>query len=113
MNNNVPDNWYETFFSGINSEMWEKAVSTEWTESEVSFLVDVMNIGNGANILDIPCGSGRIAMSLAKKGFIVTGVDISEEFIKGLNQKVKEAHLSIRVIQGNILSLELADSFDG
>jgi cyclopropane fatty-acyl-phospholipid synthase-like methyltransferase len=109
----VPDNWYETFFSGINCEMWEKAVSAEWTEKEVSFLIDTMNLTKGANILDIPCGTGRISLSLAKKGFNVTGVDISEEFIKGLTQKVKEENLSVRVIHGNILSLELTGSFDG
>jgi cyclopropane fatty-acyl-phospholipid synthase-like methyltransferase len=113
MNNNVPDNWYETFFSGINCEMWEKAVSAEWTEKEVSFLIDVMNITKGTSILDIPCGTGRHAMSLAKKDFNVTCVDISEEFIRGLSQKIKEENLSIQVKLGNILSLELTGFFDG
>ncbi len=113
MSNIVPDNWYETFFSGINCEMWEKAIPKDWTEKEASFLMDVMNIKRGASILDIPCGTGRLAVSLARKGFNVTGVDISEEFIKGLNQRVKEDNLSIQVIQGNILSFELTGSFDG
>lgn len=113
MNNYVPDNWYENFFSGINCEMWEKAVSDDWTEKEVSFLMDVMNIRKGAGILDIPCGFGRLAIPLAKNEFNVTCVDISEEFIRGLTQRVQEENLSIRVIQGNILSLELTGSFDG
>lgn len=113
MDNKVPDNWYEAFFSGINCEMWEKAVSADWTEKEASFLIDEMNLTKGAAILDIPCGTGRISVELAKKGFILTAVDISEEFIRGLNQKVKEDNLSVKVIQGNILSLELKGSFDG
>src|SRR5580704_9534123 len=104
MENNVPDNWYETFFSGINCEMWEKAVSKDWTEKEVSFLIDIMDLPKGAGILDIPCGTGRLAIPLAKEGFNVTCVDISEEFIKGLTQKLKETNLSIEVIKGNILS---------
>lgn len=37
MTNDVPDNWYETFFSGINCEIWEKAVTPEWTNAEVEF----------------------------------------------------------------------------
>ncbi len=113
MDNNVPDNWYETFFSGINCEMWEKAIPEDWTEKEASFLIDEMNIRKGASILDIPCGTGRLAVSLARKGFNVTGVDISKEFITGLTKRVKEENLSIQVIQGNILSLQLTGSFDG
>ncbi len=113
MSNHVPDNWYETFFSGINCEMWRKALPEDWSEKEASFLMDVMNLKGGANILDIPCGTGRLALQLAKKGFNVTGIDISEEFITGLTQKVEEEKLPIKVIQGNILSLELTGSFDG
>ncbi len=72
-----------------------------------------MNVKRGANILDIPCGTGRLALQLAKKGFNVTGVDISEGFITGLTEKVKEDSLSIEVIRENILSLELTGSLDG
>ncbi|MEP7108209.1 MAG: hypothetical protein ABI760_09500, partial [Ferruginibacter sp.] len=63
MSDNVPDNWYETFFSGINCEMWEKAVTDDWTEKEASFLVDVMNINRGDSVLDIPCGTGRLSIN--------------------------------------------------
>jgi len=113
MDNNVPDNWYESFFSGINCEMWEKAATENWTEQEVSFLIDVMNVRRGACILDIPCGTGRHAVMLARKEFNVTCFDISEEFITGLNSKVKEENLTIQVIRGNILMSELTGSFDG
>ena len=41
MDKNIPDNWYESFFSGINCEMWEKAATKEWTDAEVAFLMDV------------------------------------------------------------------------
>jgi SAM-dependent methyltransferase len=113
MTDSVSDSWYENFFSGINCEMWEKAIPEDWTQKEVSFLVDVLQIGNGGSILDIPCGTGRLAMPLAKKGFQVTGVDISKEFIKGLAHRVKVENLSIQGIQGNILTLPLTGSFDG
>jgi cyclopropane fatty-acyl-phospholipid synthase-like methyltransferase len=113
MDDNIPDNWYEDFFSGINAEMWEKAVSDEWSEKEASFLMDVMDVPAGGNILDIPCGTGRLAIPLAKKDFNVTCVDISEHFLIKLRQRVKEQHLPVQVIHGNILSVELTGSFDG
>ncbi len=53
MSNTVPDNWYETFFAGINCEMWRKALPEEWSEKEASFLIDVMNIKRGANTVKV------------------------------------------------------------
>src|SRR5664279_586951 len=110
---NVPDNWYETFFTGINCEMWEKAIPEEWSAREAAFLTDVMAIGKGSSILDIPCGFGRLAIPLAKMGFNLTGVDISKRFLSSLDKKVKAENLPIRIIEGNILFLELSGSFDG
>lgn len=63
--------------------------------------------------MDIPCGTGRHAVKLAKKGFNITCFDISDEFITGLGQKVKDENLSIQIIHGNILTSELTGSFDG
>lgn len=113
MSNRIPDNWYESFFSGINCEMWEKAVSQEWTDAEVLFIKDVLNIRPGAKILDMPCGTGRHSIELARQGFQLTAVDISATFIAALTEKVSIGNLPIKVIEGNILSLELTGSFDG
>jgi len=113
MSNNIPDNWYESFFSGINCEMWEKAVTQEWTDTEALFIRDVLNVKPGSAILDMPCGTGRHSIALAKQGFYLTSVDISTEFINGLKKKVAEQQLPIEIIQGNILSLALEGSFDG
>jgi ubiquinone/menaquinone biosynthesis C-methylase UbiE len=35
-----------------------------------------------ASVLDIPAGTGRLAMSLAQDGFQVTGVDVSERMLE-------------------------------
>jgi cyclopropane fatty-acyl-phospholipid synthase-like methyltransferase len=113
MDNTIPNNWYETFFSGINCEMWEKAVTPEWTNAEVSFIKDVLNVQLGAAILDIPCGTGRHSVALANDGYLLTAVDISKEYITALKKKVEEQKLNIEVIEGNILSLQLTGSFDG
>lgn len=113
MSNNIPDNWYENFFSGINCEMWEKAATQEWTDAEVIFVKDVLNVVPGSSILDMPCGTGRHSIALAKQGFRLTSVDISTEFINGLKKKVDEQQLPVEIIHGNILSVEFKESFDG
>ncbi len=34
-----------------------------------------------ARILDLPCGTGRVTLTLAERGFIVTGADVSEAML--------------------------------
>ena len=113
MNSTVPDNWYETFFTGINCEMWERAIPEEWSAKEAAFLIEVMGVERGSDILDIPSGFGRLAIPLAKNGYNLTCVDISERFLASLSKTVKSEKLPVRIIQGNILSLEIIGSFDG
>ena len=48
----------------------------ERTELEVEFVAS--QIPAGARVLDVPCGTGRIAVPLAERGFLVSGLDISE-----------------------------------
>ena len=113
MNTTIPDNWYETFFAGINCEMWEKAATQQMTDDEAAFLVSVFKLPKGSKILDLPCGTGRHSLALDRQGFNMTAIDISDEFINSLKKKVAAQELNIGVIHANILSLELEDSFDG
>lgn len=113
MNTTIKNEWYTDFFSGLNCEMWERAVSAEWTTNEVDFLLTTMQIKPGNTLLDIPCGSGRHAIELAKRGVQVTGIDISIEFLQTLKKRADENNVSVTIIQGDILTTEIGHSFDG
>jgi ubiquinone/menaquinone biosynthesis C-methylase UbiE len=78
----VPANWFETFFHGVTLDLWRKAIPPEQTKAEADFLFDHLNCAPGAQVLDVPCGNGRLSFELARRGLRVTGVDISEEFIE-------------------------------
>lgn len=113
MNTTIRNEWYTDFFSGLNCEMWEKAVTTEWTEQEVDFLINALAIQPGDEVLDIPCGFGRHAIELAKRGFQMTGIDISAEFLQTLQERVDAEQLSIHIVHGDILTTPIESSFDG
>lgn len=80
MMNEVKNTWYKDFFQGINCEIWENAIPDAYTQQEVEFLVNEFNLDQGRSILDIPCGHGRHAIELSKRGYKLTSVDISETF---------------------------------
>ena len=54
---------------------------TKGTEQEIDFLVEALGLRAGQRMLDVGCGPGRHAHALARRGFEVVGVDISQAFV--------------------------------
>src|SRR5439155_27257415 len=74
-------NWWEHFFEGVSVDLWLQAVPPEHTEREAEFLARTLAVPPGAELLDVPCGGGRLALALARRGYQITGVDWSPEFL--------------------------------
>lgn len=78
---NVQSNWWESFFEGVAVDMWLQALPPEHTEREAEFLARTLAVASGAELLDVPCGGGRLSLALARRGYQLTGVDWSSEFL--------------------------------
>ena len=90
--------------------MWHQAVPPSFTDNEVAFFLRTAEPEPGSSVLDICCGSGRLALALAQKGFDVTGIDLSEENVALLQSVTKE--LPVTVICDDILAHEFGSMFD-
>jgi SAM-dependent methyltransferase len=77
----APERWWEEFFEGLSVQLWLEAVPAEHTEREAARLSAALALPAGAEILDVPCGGGRLSLALAARGYRVTGVDSSREFL--------------------------------
>lgn len=64
------------------------------------------------HVLDLGVGDGRNALYLLKNGFQVTGVDMSSEGLKNLQEKTQKYREHLEVIESNVLDLKLAEEFD-
>jgi SAM-dependent methyltransferase len=106
----MQSNWQETFFRGVALDAWRHIVNPEMTRTEVNFLERVLNIDAGAQLLDVPCGNGRHAIELASRGYRMTGLDLSEEFIA---EARSAAPLAVRWVRDDIRSLPWVCEFDG
>lgn len=80
------NDWYTDFFSGLMVDFWEKALPAEQTQAEVKFLHDVFGLPPGRRLLDVPCGHGRHAIALAKLGYQMTGIDLSQDCLARARQ---------------------------
>jgi len=91
--------------------MWRSATSGEMTRTETEFLAKSLNIRESSHLLDVPCGNGRLAIELAKRGCRVTGLDQSEEFIA--EARTASESLSAAWIIGDMRELPWREEFDG
>jgi SAM-dependent methyltransferase len=73
--------WYADFFTELPNAFWRAAVPESHTAAEVDFIVKAAGLAAGARVLDVPCGSGRHTLELARRGYRVTGLDVSAEAV--------------------------------
>lgn len=56
-------------------------------------------------VIDLGCGTGRLLMRLAPRGFECLGVDLSEAMLDVLRQKAAAARLPIQTLRANLVEL--------
>ena len=50
---------------------------------------------NGSTVLDVGCGAGRVSVALAKKGYVVTGLDFLPEMIELANRQANSHGINV------------------
>ncbi len=63
-------------------------------------------------VLDLACGTGNITIPLAKKGYQVTALDISNPMLTIARNKAVKDNLQIEFIEGDMRNFSLSESFD-
>lgn len=81
MTTQTKTDWWEDFFEGASVDLWLQAISPEHNEREAASLARLLDVPDGAELLDVPCGGGRLSRALARRGHHVTGVDWSSAFL--------------------------------
>ena len=81
----MTDHWFEDL-AGFMGPAYLRYSFTKGTEQEVGFLVEVLGLEPGMRVLDVGCGPGRHAHALARRGFEVVGIDISQRFVDLANE---------------------------
>ena len=69
-------------------------------------------IGPGATLLDAGCGAGRYAAELARRGYVVTGMDRSPDLLAEARRRPVDAGARVRFESGDLLALPGAAGFD-
>jgi SAM-dependent methyltransferase len=103
--------WYEELFTNY-ARTYDAETYTAGTTGEVDFIEKECNYDKCVSILDIGCGTGRHAIELARRGYSVTGIDLSASQLERARNKGVDAGVSIGFHQMNACSLPFRNEFD-
>ena len=69
------------------------------------------HVTDGCSVLEIAPGPGYLSIELAKIGsYKITGMDISEDFVKIAKQNADRAGVDIEFLQGNVSKIPMKDN---
>ena len=93
--------WYEDYFTADYWAYADAEYTPERTEAEVRYLAAVLS--GHRRVLDLGCGTGRHAIGLARLGFEVTGVDVSDYALRRAAQAAANADVQLRLCRADLL----------
>ncbi|MCA9913440.1 MAG: class I SAM-dependent methyltransferase [Anaerolineae bacterium] len=86
-------NDWKTFFDKHAPKYMDEPFVTG-TQAEVDFLIEHLSLSPDQRILDMGCGVGRHTLELARRGYHVTGVDLSDGMLEQGRQAAQAEGLS-------------------
>lgn len=95
-----------------SAHIYDEGTDVKIGKDDIRFYL--REISDSDNVLEIGCGTGRVAIELAKRGNKVTGLDLSENMLDIFQQKIsaKDFKGNISIVQSDMSSFELEEKFD-
>ncbi len=103
--------WYETLFENYG-EKYDKECFAQGTIGECDFIEKEINFNKLLKIIDVGCGTGRHAIELAKRGYQVTGIDLSESLLQKAREKAQKAGVQVDFFRHDARNLPFERQFD-
>jgi SAM-dependent methyltransferase len=106
----APEHWYRTAFGPLTAAFWTGLVPEQRIHEEARFLAEALQTAKNSLLLDVPCGAGRHARALARLGFRVDGLDISEHMLAASSEPASDG---VILRQGDMAALAATDRYEG
>lgn len=95
----------QNYYGSLCTEMYE-ILHEQAPQDELNFYLS--HAEKGKKILEPLCGSGRFLVPFLKRGFDISGMDLSGEMLAKLKQKAPDA----KAIQADIIDYAVQEQFD-
>jgi SAM-dependent methyltransferase len=104
--------WYREFFDDLYLRVYQPLEAPEQVRREVDFIVKALDLPAGAKVLDLCCGQGRHSLELARRGFQVVGVDLSEALLYAARKRAESEGLSVIFLLCDMREIDFSNEFD-
>jgi SAM-dependent methyltransferase len=91
---------------------YEEWLDDELSSAQADLIWETLGLREGDEVLDVPCGHGRIANRLALRGARVTGVDADPLFLEHARADAAARGVEVDYVQGDMRELPWVDRFD-
>ena len=105
-------NTWEEFFDA-HAPVYDQNEFTKNTVREVNFLLEELEVPPGASILDVGCGTGRHSIELAKRGYRLTGIDLSTKMLAKAAERANASGVDVEWVHADAARFSLHKQFDG
>ncbi|MDK6421867.1 class I SAM-dependent methyltransferase, partial [Aerococcus urinae] len=99
-------------FSEVYHQIFDQSLYQAWQNYLEDQVETRLTHQEGLKILDMACGDGRLTLELAKAGYDVTGMDLSEEMLAIAQAEMQEAGIYIPYFQADMRSFKTETSYD-
>lgn len=103
--------WYEALFENY-SQKYDNENFTRGTIGECDFIEQELKHDQASKIIDIGCGTGRHSIELTKRGYTITGIDLSDSMLAKAREKAAKECLTIEFLKHNAGNLPFEKEFD-
>jgi SAM-dependent methyltransferase len=107
-----PKAWYVNFFGDDYLNIYRHTLTADRTEKEVAFTERKLELDAGARVLDLCCGPGRHSVILAKHGYKVTALDLSQPYLELARRAAAEGKVAFDTVSADMREIPFDDYFD-
>jgi len=98
-------------FKAVQKEAWSLFTPMEvFTTPAAAKLVGFAGVAAGQRLLDVGCGTGVVAITAARRGATVRGLDLSPVLIERAREHAQLANLDVDFVDGDAESLPYGDN---
>lgn len=103
--------WYETLFENYGQK-YDSESFTQGTIGECDFIEQEIGFDRSLKILDVGCGTGRHSIELSKRGYHVTGIDLSDSQLKRARAKAERQGVKADFLKHDARALPFVHEYD-